>query len=116
MKPPVVLVSGDEQIPGTKSVWLSVGRSEVTPGLVCSNFMERDFEGGAPYDTTRILGAIGQLAGHMLYYAILNGMDRDGQEAAWAYIRQAAEFKIDHIMSGDGNVVRHGGGAEPCAS
>ena len=50
MKPPVVLVSGDERLSGIKSVWLSVGRSDVTPGLVCSNFMERDFEGGAPYD------------------------------------------------------------------
>ena len=54
----------------------------------------------------------------MLYYALLNGMDRAGQEAAWACMRQAAEFKIDHMMSGDGKVVHHvtDEGAEPCAS
>ena len=120
MKQPAVITSGGERVPGISSVWLAVGRGELEPGpegLVCSNFMEGDFAGAAPYDI-RVMGAVGQLVGHMLYYAILNGLDRAGQEATWGYIRQAAEDRVNHMLAGDGRMVNHvqGEGAEPCAS
>ena len=104
MKPAVVLVDSEtgERISGIESVWLVVGKCEGGSG--CINFMDTDFRDGCPQGP-EMLSALGHLIGHMLYYGVLAGAEREDMDQAWAFLRHIADLKINHVLAGHGDII-----------